>query len=89
MDEQFAICTEPISGADWERTPSSVKRLVKGLSERIERLEQQLEELRWENQQFRIENQEPNRSKLRGMRSRFRSKAHIYQALKEAAYQPA
>jgi len=57
MDEQSAICTEPISGADWERTPISVKRLVKGLSERIERLEQKLEELRWENQQFRIENQ--------------------------------
>jgi hypothetical protein len=36
MDDQSAICPEPISGADWERTPISVKRLVKGEMDQYE-----------------------------------------------------
>lgn len=64
MREETIIRIESISDADWERTPSSIKCLVKGLLERIGCLEEQIEELRRDNQriiaeneQLRIENQ--------------------------------
>jgi regulator of replication initiation timing len=65
MEEQTAIRVELISDADWERAPTSIKQLVKGLLERVGHLEQQIEEL-WrenqriiaENEQLRIENQQ-------------------------------
>lgn len=50
MKESSPTPMAQISAADWEKTPESVKRLVKNWVERIEQLERQYEELQAENQ---------------------------------------
>lgn len=50
MEENSLSSVEEISQADWEKTPESMKRLVKSLIGRIEQLERQYEELKAENQ---------------------------------------
>lgn len=50
MEEKPLNLIEEISQADWEKTPESVKRLVKNWIGRIEQLEQQYEELKAQNQ---------------------------------------
>jgi hypothetical protein len=50
MEEKAANSIEEISQADWEKTPQSVKRLVRSLMGRIEQLERQYEKLEAENQ---------------------------------------
>ncbi|MGH2413309.1 MAG: IS66 family transposase [Microcystaceae cyanobacterium] len=50
MVPPFSPSVDEISQADWDKTPESVKRLVRGLIGRIEQLEQQYEELKAENQ---------------------------------------
>jgi len=58
MEEQIAIRTQIIFDADWERTPISIKQLMKGLFERIGHLEQQVKELQQENQRIIVENEQ-------------------------------
>lgn len=50
MEENLPNCINEISQTDWEKTPESVKRLVKNLIGRMESIEQQYEALRAENQ---------------------------------------
>ena len=50
MEENSPNSLENISQADWEKTPESVKRLVRSSIGRIEQLERQYEELKTENQ---------------------------------------
>lgn len=50
MEENSPNLIEEISQADWEKTPESVKQLVRSLIGRIEQIEQQYEELKAENQ---------------------------------------
>lgn len=45
MEQQRPVYLEQIPQEDWEKTPASVKTLVEGMQERIEKLEQQLTEL--------------------------------------------
>lgn len=50
MEENSPASIDEISQADWEKTPESVKRLVRSLIGRMEQLEGQYEELKAENQ---------------------------------------
>lgn len=50
MEELIPEIIEQISDADWEKTPSSVRRLVEVLVKRIEEHEQQLKQLAGEKQ---------------------------------------
>jgi len=50
MEENSPSSIEEVSQADWEKTPESVKRLVRSLIGRIKQLERQYEELKAENQ---------------------------------------
>ena len=45
-----------VSEADWEKTPASIKALVRSLVSRVEELEKQFEELRAENAHLQAEN---------------------------------
>lgn len=53
MEETSPNSIEEISQADWEKTPESVKRLVRSLMRRIEQLERQYEELKAQKQLLR------------------------------------
>jgi len=53
MEENSPSSIEEVSQADWEKTPESVKRLVRSLIGRIKQLERQYEELKAENQLLR------------------------------------
>lgn len=50
MEEKLPPSVNEISQADWEKTPESVKRLVKSLIGRIEQLERRYEELKAQHQ---------------------------------------
>lgn len=57
MEEPSPISIEQISEADWEKTPASVKQLVRVLMERVTQLEKRLAELEADNQQLRSPSQ--------------------------------
>jgi len=57
MEEQHPRYDQEIPESDWESTPTSVKRLVGELLERVEQLDRQLGELQEQNQLLREQNQ--------------------------------
>ncbi len=82
MEQTSPNSIEEISQADWEKTPESVKQLVRSLNERIEQLERQYEELKAEKQLLREQvnknsqnsSQSPSQDLSKGFKAKARSK---------------
>lgn len=83
MEETSPNSIDEIRQADWEKTPESVKRLVKSWSERIEQLERQYEELKGENLLLREQvkqnssnsSKPPSQDKSKGFKAKEKQKS--------------
>ena len=83
MKDKAPLAINEVSEADWEKTPESIKALVKNLLKRIEELEKNFEELKVENEllkeQLKRNSQNsstpPSQDKPKGFKSKPKGKS--------------